>query len=465
MILSLLIDNASEKPADFLLFLGRIHPLVVHLPIGFLLLAALAEFATRKTKFEPIKMFTHYLWGLGAISSLFAVGVGYLLSLSGDYNPDTLFWHKWSGVAVLVLSVGCYYHVKFQQKLPVFTKSILVTVTVIALTYTGHLGGNLTHGSTYLLEYAPNPVRSLAGMPKKKIPRKKVTEIDSANVYLDLIAPMMERRCVSCHNDDKKKGELNLSSYSLMLKGGENAEVLVPGDLNSSDLYRRINLAEIHDDFMPSEGKQPLSAEEVKIIGWWIKNMAPSKGYFTQMNPTKNTVDLVKKYLKLDKNNLLTKTVLPPNELAVNSLTNEGFILNLLMKENYFLEANFNLSEKTLTDQSFESLFQIKEQLIWLTMVNSNVSDKHLEKIGQLENLIKLNLSQNSISNDGFKHLIHLKNLESLNLYETNVSDALLNVIPQLTHLKRLYISESKASNKVVNQLQNENQKLTIIFD
>jgi hypothetical protein len=216
---------------------------------------------------------------------------------------------------------------------------------------------------------------------------------------------------------------------------------------------------------MPSEGKQPLSAEEVKIIGWWIKNMAPSKGYFTQMNPTKNTVDLVKKYLKLDKNNLLTKTVLPPNELAVNSLTNEGFILNLLMKENYFLEANFNLSEKTLTDQSFESLFQIKEQLIWLTMVNSNVSDKHLEKIGQLENLIKLNLSQNSISNDGFKHLIHLKNLESLNLYETNVSDALLNVIPQLTHLKRLYISESKASNKVVNQLQNENQKLTIIFD
>jgi hypothetical protein len=159
---------------------------------------------------------------------------------------------------------------------------------------------------------------------------------------------------------------------------------------------------------MPSEGKQPLSTEEVKIIGWWIINMAPSKGYFTQMNPNKNTVDLVKKYLKLDKNNLLTKTVSPPNELAVNSLTSEGFILNLLMKENYFLEANFNLSENTLTEQSFESLLQIKEQLIWLTMVNSNVSDLHLEKIGQLKSLIKLNLSKNSISDDGFKHLINL---------------------------------------------------------
>ena len=117
MILSLLIDNASEKPADFLLFLGRIHPLVVHLPIGFLLLAALAEFATRKTKFEPIKMFTHYLWGLGAISSLFAVGVGYLLSLSGDYNPDTLFWHKWSGFFLLALSIICFIVFKKQFKL------------------------------------------------------------------------------------------------------------------------------------------------------------------------------------------------------------------------------------------------------------------------------------------------------------------------------------------------------------
>lgn len=463
-MLTILFNSTGEAPADLLIFFGRIHPLVVHLPIGFLLLAALVEVIAKRPKFHPLGNFTHYLWALGSLSALVAVILGYFLSLSGDYNESSLFWHKWVGVAVFVFSFGCYYISKKQVKLPFYGKSLLIGLVVFAVFYTGHLGGNLTHGSTYLLEYAPDVVRNLAGMPDKAVPRKKVTMLDSAEVYLDLISPIMDSRCVSCHNKDKKKGDLDLTAFSNLMNGGESGEILIPGDLNSSDLYRRITLPESHDDFMPSEGKPPLSEEEVALIGWWISAHAPAEGYFIDLNPDQEMKDLVEKYLGLDKNKLLNQQVEAPNRDIVDSLTNYGFILNPLMIDNHFLEANFSLSEQAYTNEASETLLLLKDQIIWLNLSNSGIEDGHLQKIGQMGNLIKLNLSKNDISDEGLTHLSNLTNLESLNLYKTNISVGLLEVIPNLTNLKRLYISETMADSTVVKQLQ-EHKDLRIEFD
>ncbi|WP_420321616.1 c-type cytochrome domain-containing protein [Flagellimonas sp.] len=461
----LLISGVAEGPSDFLVFLGRMHPLAVHLPIGFLLLAALVEWVSKKPKFQPLKNYTHYIWGLGSISAFFAVLFGYFLSLSGDYNEDTLFWHKWMGVAVFLFSLAFYFISKKQWKLPLYGKPILISLIVFIIFYTGHLGGNLTHGSTYLLEYAPNVVRNLAGMPDKAIPREKVTVLDSADVYLDLISPILDRRCVSCHNDDKKKGDLDLTSYSNLALGGENGEVVVPSDLNASDLYRRITLPETHDDFMPTEGKPPLSDEEVAIIGWWIQKNVPAEGYFTEMGPDEKMRDLVEKYLELDKNNLLSRQVEVPRKAVVDSLLNYGFILNRLMMDNNFLEANFSLSEQELDDQAIQTLLGIKDQVIWLNLSNSGIKNAHLEQIGQLENLIKLNLSTNAITDDGLTHLSQLQNLESINLYKTSVSNGLLALVPQLPNLKRLYLSESNVDSITVAGLQREHPGLKIVFE
>ncbi|WP_420602749.1 c-type cytochrome domain-containing protein [Flagellimonas sp.] len=461
----LLNSGVAENPSDFLIFLGRIHPLVVHLPIGFLLLAALVELVVKKPKFRPLKNYTHYLWALGSISALFAVLFGYFLSLSGDYNESTLFWHKWLGIAVFLFSLVCYFVSKKQWRLPFYGRPILISLVVFTIFYTGHLGGNLTHGSTYLLEYAPNVVRNLAGMPDKAIPREKVTVLDSADVYLDLISPILDRRCLSCHNDDKKKGDLNLTSYANLALGGENGEVVVPGDLNASDLYRRITLPETHDDFMPTEGKPPLSEDEVAIMGWWIGKNVPPTGYFVEMEPDEKIRDLVEKYLGLDKNNLLSQQVEVPSKAVVDSLLNYGFILNPLMMDNHFLEANFSLSEQELNDQALKTLFGLKDQVIWLNLSNSGIKNAHLEQIGQLENLIKLNLSTNTISDDGLVHLSQLQNLESINLYKTGVSDGLVGLVPKLPNLKRLYLSESKVDSMTVAQLREEYPDLKIVFE
>ena len=78
-------------------FLGRFHPLIVHLPIGILMMAAILQLiAIKSTKFknllDPAISITLF-WG--GLSSIGAVSIGWLLSLQGGYDTDTLFWHKW----------------------------------------------------------------------------------------------------------------------------------------------------------------------------------------------------------------------------------------------------------------------------------------------------------------------------------------------------------------------------------
>jgi hypothetical protein len=248
-----------------------------------------------------------------------------------------------------------------------------------------------------------------------------------------------------------------------MMKGGENGKVIIPGDVEASELFRRITLPNEHDDFMPSEGKRPLTDQEVNIIEWWIISGTPSSGYVNELDAEEKIIAQVKSYLGLDKNKLLSKEVPAPDKAILDSLRNQGFVINRLMKDNYFLDANFSLSEKELTDSSLELLLSLKEQLIWLDLSNSGVKDEHLEKIGQLENLVKIDLSGNVISDTGIMHLVKLTNLKSLNLFNTQVSEGVLHIIPELTSLQKIYLWQTKIADSLVSKIQLENKNLKII--
>ncbi|MCK0155835.1 hypothetical protein MWU65_01505 [Cellulophaga sp. F20128] len=454
-----------ENPSDFILFLGRLHPLVVHLPIGFIFMAVIAQFASQKPKFKPLEPFVSYIWLLGIASTFFAVLFGYFLSLSGDYDPDTLFWHKWMGVGVLLFIIGCYYSTKQGKTTFTYSKWAFTIIVAISIGITGHLGGNLTHGSTYLLEYAPNTVRNLAGLPDKVEARKKVVVLDSADVFLDIVMPMMNSTCISCHNDGKRKGGLKLNSYVNMLKGGENGAAIVPGKPLKSELLHRITLPENHEDFMPSEGKRPLTTQEVNLIEWWISNGAPDTGYFTALNPDKKTRTLAENYLGLNKKNqLYSQQVAPPKGKVIDTLAKRGFVINRLMNDNNFLDLNLSLSEQSLLPNDLILLLQLKEQLLWLNLSNSNITDTQLEKIGALNNLIRLDLSNTNITDKGLEHLTALEHLEVLNLYNTGVTDQVFPLLSKLKTLKKVYLWQTNITEATVLQFKKEHPNLVVDF-
>src|SRR5689334_4222 len=76
---------------------------------------------------------------------------------------------------------------------------------------------------------------------------------DKIDFTLD-VKPLLESTCLSGHGPEKPKGELQLMTRALALKGGEKGAALVPGKPQESRLYTSTILPAGHDDIMPPKG-------------------------------------------------------------------------------------------------------------------------------------------------------------------------------------------------------------------
>ncbi|HEY8519519.1 MAG TPA: c-type cytochrome domain-containing protein [Gammaproteobacteria bacterium] len=253
---------------EFLYFLGRFHVLVLHLPIGIIVAIVCLEWLARKEKYQHLRGALPFLWGACAVSALVTVLLGYMHFAEGGFEGSSGNQHRLFGTlfAVLTTAVALLRVSPFAGNYaPLFLPASVVLLLIVSIT--GHYGGNLTHGSTYLIEYAPQPLRALAGLPPRRPP---VTNLAAADPFEDVVAPMFQQRCGSCHNSDKRQGELDLTSYQAAMRGGETGRVIAAGRPEVSELLRRITLPHDDEEFMPAEGKTPLTDRQVRIIEWWI---------------------------------------------------------------------------------------------------------------------------------------------------------------------------------------------------
>jgi mono/diheme cytochrome c family protein len=94
-------------------------------------------------------------------------------------------------------------------------------------------------------------------------------------VYTGIIKPILANTCVSCHGEIKQKKKLRLDSLAAIMKGGKDGAVVVPGNVDKSDLIDRITLDPKDDDHMPPQGKPQLTDQQIKILTWWVQSGVP----------------------------------------------------------------------------------------------------------------------------------------------------------------------------------------------
>lgn len=260
---------------DFIFFLGRFHVLLLHLPIGIIVVLFALEWLSRKQKYRHLEGASPFLWGAMALSALGTVLLGYMHFAEGSFTGPSGDSHRFFGTVVAVVATGVAllrtsaFASSYQ---PLFFPASFVLLVLIAIT--GHYGGNLTHGSTYLVEYAPQPLRSLAGLE----PRRTLTTVGAADPFADVVGPMLKERCAGCHNEDKQESDLILTTFAGVMRGGESGRVIVAGNTDLSELLRRTSLDSDDEEFMPAEGKTPLTTRQVDIIRWWVAAGAPNGG-------------------------------------------------------------------------------------------------------------------------------------------------------------------------------------------
>lgn len=437
---------------DLIQFFGRFHVLVLHLPIGILMLAALMEMHIIY-KNSKRSLLLNWVWFWGCVSAIGACVLGWMLSQGDGYTADAIFIHRSFGISVVIIALICWLYFKSAKKINKVTGSVLSVLQLFLLFSTGHYGANMTHGETYLVDKAPDFVRVAIGFEPHPKPRPPIESLADADVYLDVIAPVMKQRCTSCHNDSKQKGKLNLSSIQGLDKGGKSGHFIVNGKPDASEFYKRITLSHEDKKFMPAEGKTPLTFEQIDAIGWWIKVGAPKSGSIENHIKSPEDAAIMRTFLGLhDQSSLkaLPEIADITNEQS-DKLIAHGFVVKSIAQQFNYLDLDLSVSRKPITDEMLADLLNIKESILWLSLARSHVTETQLTKIAQLPNLMKLRLEHSDVTSDGIKALTVLPKLKSLNLYGTKVDDSVFEHLAQLKSLKTIYLTETDVTVEAVN--------------
>ena len=105
--------------------------------------------------------------------------------------------------------------------------------------------------------------------------------------YEDHVLPILRNACNNCHNPDKKKAGLDLTTYQATMSGSENGKILNPGAAEASLLLKCVLQTE--EPKMPPKGDK-LSDAEIGIIKNWIAGFALESATSKPAVPVQNKV-------------------------------------------------------------------------------------------------------------------------------------------------------------------------------
>ena len=426
---------------DIFTFFGRMHPLFVHLPIGFLLLAIIFDVFSYRQKYAFLRRAVPFTLLVGFSSAVIACVLGVMLSRSGDYDARMLNEHKWAGISLASLSGILYFMAtnigreKFSIPRPVVSAVSLVAFVLIA--YTGHLGSSLTHGNNYI---------TLEILSQR--PRAKPSDVQEARIFEDVVHPILEQRCMQCHGRNKRKGRFSMETLSAILKGGKNGSAVVPGDLDESELYRRITLDPLHEDFMPADGKPPMTKDEVDIIRWWIGKGAVKGKKISELEGHEDIAALVASFFNMPgpavASRLTGHTVRSdiPDTLHmrwVENLRTSGLVVRIMLQDPIMLDVTLPPRSGRTMEDILNDLEPVAKNIIWLNLSDNGFTEHDLAFLAQMSNLEKLRLEKNPISDGISDHLKDLKYLEAVNLNETSITELCVSRLKKNEAIKRIY--------------------------
>jgi uncharacterized membrane protein len=472
-------------------FIGHLHPVIVHLPIGILLLGVFMM-AYEHYSGADFKTPISFAFLVGSISAVLACIAGWILSNSGEYDALLVQKHQWTGIATAILGLLAYVLKQYRKIL-----SILLTLLVFI---TGHYGGTLTHGENYLFNSNENantiPSDTLKGASKKITQTisngKDSISIVKYNLYKDEVAPILKLRCYNCHAALKQKNGLRLDGEMFIKKGGKNGKIFVAGNAFKSPLYTSLLLPLDDEKHMPPKGKHQLSQKEILIIERWIKSGASFEDIIDTIsnnelvknvvsrntiadkniidNPEKVNSEITETEKKEIENNNSIKSSVKitnlPNPAAISPAIIEDFKQkNIILTNNAegsnFVMANF-VNVVPFNKASLQALKNINEQLVILKLTNLAIDDNDLKIVADLKNIKKLNLENSLITDDGMAYIKQLSQLEQLNLYGTNISDEGLIQLTSLKNLSQIYLWKTKVTKGGIEQFKKIHPKVTI---
>ena len=421
---------------DLLILLGRFHPLIIHLPIGFIVLGVLIELNKKNLKWSKDALQFIFFWA--SLSGIFSIITGYLQYQKEGYLWETIQGHLIAGVLAVILSFTFYLYLKRNFDFKSIKTRLFTVGHVLLLTITGHLGGNITHGEEHLKE----PFNNLMGISSSidQDIDKNYEDFAEKPVFSGLIQPLLDDKCVKCHNDKKSKGGLKMHTIESLKQGGKNGYVLNFDKPELSEILIRIHLPEQEKKHMPPSSGKQFSREEINVISQWINQ---GSSFSQKLNEFKMDDNLINYFFKTEKPFYPKKNLpLPDSQIIKNILSKNILILPINKGSNFFSISMINSLD--FSDGDLSIFNQIKDNIVNLDLSNSEVTDSIFSDLKSYSNLTVLKLSNTKITGNSINQLSLLPNLKRLYLVNTSFQEKFIGDLLQFKNLENVYLFQEK---------------------
>ena len=454
LLLMLPFYRPGEVPSVLLLF-GRLHPLILHFPIVLTIISLLFEVTRYYRLLKVADSVILIVLFAAALSTLVSIGAGFFLFASGDYSGDLMARHFWAGILTgffIFTSTGLFL-VYWSTGRFYFVYLAALVISNIVVAYASHLGGSITHGQDYLTEHLDVMLSDSES--------QEVRPESEMLVYDDMIAPILEAKCLSCHNAQKAKGNFLMTSFENILKPGESkSQPVTPGLSGKSEVFKRVTLAENHKDHMPPAGKTPMTESEISLLKFWIDAGAKKEHRVLDAKKEKEAGTIIANLLpelsryrrKAEIANMRLKSLHKELELVATALS--IVIKNDTTNDEGYFTIGMSFPPAPFTNEQFKLLHPYAAVFSKASLVSSGIDDAGLYYVGQMSNLEKLYLQKTKLDGSGLVYLQKLPKLKVLNLSFTKVDDKAAIDLLKFPSLEEVYLYRTNTSKEVVNALE-----------
>ncbi len=426
-IIFFLFFEDNIKVPVYLQVVGRMHPLVLHFPIVLLIISWVLLLFRRRLE-QQIPSFKSVIDAMvygSALLLAITVIMGLLLSQEGGYEGNTYDWHKYTGVALSLLTLALVGYARYRQA-DRYHRGFVVgmNISLLLLLLVGHFGAELTHGENFIT--AP-----LMGRASKAL------DVEGAIVFEDVILPVLQAKCVSCHNNNKPKGGLILTDSAAILKGGKNGKAFIAGNPLNSMMIERILLDLDHQHRMPPKGKPQLSADEIMLLKAWVTSGAKFNvplSAFREQDTLYQAIKTIYGFQTTESYDFGAA-----DDALIEKLTTPYRIINPLDAGSPALNVNF-YGKDFYTEESLRELLRLSEQVVSINLSSMPVKRADLEILKNFKHLRTLNLNNTKLQNTDIMLLSVLPNLKSVSVIGTGITVDGLKEIAKIPTLRKLYV-------------------------
>jgi len=429
---------------DFILPLfGRFHPILVHLPIGILAFGIILVFLSKKDSTKHLDSI-RLAFLIGGIAAILSSISGFLQYQNEGFSWDTVQFHLIFGWATVLASFWLFYEVNKSTSFPKNFKPKSAGLFALIL-FTGHLGGNITHGEEYLIEVLPPEMQSLLGYKIKSekglvLPEQGWEQL----AYFDqVVQPILNQNCKSCHNPKNLKGELDLTSFEALMKGGKDGSILTGGNLEESVLFSRLILPKDNEDHMPPKEKRQPEKEAIELIKAWVELGGNTTSKLGDANIKAESLEPF--FHRVEKPFYPKGNVEKASSESLAQLKSEGFFAEPVSESSNWLMISC-VNFQGFSDQDWPKLEAIKTQIVYLDLTGTKITDLVLDSLQTLPNLTVLKLNQTGVSGSKLETLNSNQYLKHLYINKTQIATDGIRVLNNHPSLEKIFAFDTPIS-------------------